>query len=334
MAGIAIKIQELDDKLLEDFIDIWVDGKSGLYHRVESLGKANDKGRDVVGFVTDDLHEGAWDLFQCKRKTRGGKLGIGEFIGELGKVFYHHSTGTYKTMPRQFWFVAPRGVTGPVQDLLLNRSDIGTRLIAAWDEYCRTTITKKSEIALSDDIRQAIESYDFKKVDYYTAARLAKDPAARPALSKLLGLPPDEAPEGHVPDTIAQTEIVYLNQLRLVYEEEAGSAFDTLDDILVHPDHGEHLRLQRTRFFEAAAFDRFHRDNTAPGAVETFKKDIYHTLIEVYQETHPSNLKRLNAVMKHLGIAQVTLLGRPSRAPVRQGMCHHLVTDGKLKWTR
>jgi hypothetical protein len=332
MAGLAVKIQELDDKLLEEFVDIWLTRKKQKFHRVESLGKANDKGRDVVGFLTTDLHEGAWHLYQCKRKTRGGKLGIGEFLAELGKVFYHHVAGAYRTLPREFWFVVPRGVVGSVQDLFLNPSTIGPKLIAEWDEHCRKSITKTTETPLSAEIRSAIESYDFRRVDYYSAGKLSKDPDANPAMSKLFDVVPGDAPEGLMPDNIEVTEITYLEQLKQVYGEAVGVPFNAVDDVLSHPNHGDHLRRQRTRFFEAAAFDRFHRDNTAPGAVEVFKKDVYDSVIDAYVAAHTSKLARVDAVLMHASLVPTDLRGKIARVPVRQGMCHHLVTDGKLKW--
>ena len=161
-----------------------------------------------------------------------------------------------------------------------------------------------------------------------------KDPAAAPALSQVLGLMPGEAPPGTAPDAIQPEELAYVDQLRQVYSEASGAAFSSADDVFAHPDHGDHLRRQRTRFFEAASFSRFHRDNTAPGALEAFQNDVYHGVIEVYVETHTSRLHRVDAVMKHAGLTHVSLLGRSSRIPVRQGMCHHLANEGRLPWIR
>jgi hypothetical protein len=144
---------------------------------------------------------------------------------------------------------------------------------------------------------------------------------------------PEEAPPGEAPPDIQPEELVYIDQLRQIYEEVTGKVFATADEVLADADHGEHLRLQRTRFFEAAAFTRFHRDNTAPGAVATFREDVYHGVIEVYSGSHPSRFERVQTVMKHAGVLQVALLGRASRTPVRQGMCHHLANEGRLKWT-
>jgi len=332
VSNLAIRLQELDDADLEEFIELWVDRKSNQYVRVERLGAANDKGRDVIGFLSDRSHEGPWDLYQCKRKTRGGKLGTPEAMTELGKLFYHHTAGAYRTLPMKYIFVAPRGVVGPLRDLILNPSTIASYLISHWDDYCATNITATVTVSLTPEIHTAIGTFDFARVSYLTAPLIVKDPTAAPALSKVLSLIPDEAPPGVAPATIQAEELPYLDQLRRVYGQAVGAVFATADEVLAHPDHGEHLRRQRTRFFEAASFSRFHRDNTAPGALETFRDDVFLSVIEVYEEGHVSPLHRVNAVMKHAGQTPLSLLGRPTRVPVRQGLCHHLANEGRLKW--
>jgi hypothetical protein len=170
-------------------------------------------------------------------------------MGELGKLFFHHLEGAYETLPTAYFFVAPRGIVGTLQDLLLNPSKIGPYLIGHWDRYCAEYITS-TKVPLTPEIRAAIEAFDFSRVDYYAASRLAKDPDAGPALSALFELTPGEAPPGETPAEIQQEELIYIDQLRQVYGEACGRAFSTADEVLGDPDHGEHLRLQRTRFFE------------------------------------------------------------------------------------
>lgn len=333
MSSLAIRLQEIDDAELEEFIEIWVERRSTAYQRVERIGAANDKGRDVIGFMTGQRHEGPWDLFQCKRKTRNGKLGMPEAMTELGKLFHHHVGGAYRTLPVSYVFVAPRGVVGPLRDLILNPSTIGPYLIANWAAHCEKNITARASVALTPEIRAAIEGFDFARVTYLSAPMIVKDPHAGPALSKVLGLIPDEAPAGVVPADIQAEEIHYLEQLRQLYGEASGSGFASVDDVLADPSHGDHLRRQRTRFFEAASFERFHRDNVAPGALETFRDDIYYGVVEVYEEAHSTRLARVNAVMTSAGHLPATLLGRATRPPVRQGLCHHLAGEGRLSWT-
>jgi len=323
---------EIDDTQLEEFIELWVERRSENYDRIERIGAANDKGRDVIGFLTRARHEGPWHLFQCKRKTRGGKLGKSEALGELGKVFFHHRQGAYKTLPEKYVFVAPRGVVGSLIDLINNPSTLATALIDGWDEYCSKSITRREMVTLTSEIRVAIESFDFARVEYLTAPMLVKDNAAGPALSKVLGLMPEEAPAGEAPEVIQPEEAHYVDQLCHIYAEVSGIAFASTDDVLAHADHGDHFRDQRTRFFEAASFKRFHRDNTAPGVLTTFEDDVYHGVIEVHRDRHESLLRRVDAVMKHASILPASLIGRTVRIPVKQGICHHLANEGRLKW--
>jgi hypothetical protein len=149
------------------------------YLTVERVGGANDKGRDVIGFLTPSRHEGDWHLFQCKRKTRGAKLKLPEALLELGKVFYHHSEGAYATLPTKIVFVSPRGIVGPLMTLLHNPSTVAPALIGNWDSYCRDKITNVP-VPLTDELKALIDGYDFANVEHLTAPLIVKDPAARP----------------------------------------------------------------------------------------------------------------------------------------------------------
>ena len=79
--------------------------------------------------------------------------------------------------------------------------------------------------------------------------------------------------------------------------------------------------------------NRFHRDNAAPGAIETFQDDVYHGVVEVYAETHPSRLHRVDAVMKHAGLTHASPYSAGQPGFRKTGMCHHLANEGRLKWT-
>jgi hypothetical protein len=239
MPSLAIRLQEIGDTQLEEFVEIWIERRSQQYVRVERIGAANDKGRDVVGFLSERGHQGPWDLFQCKRKTRGGKLGTPEAITELGKLFHHHVSGAYRTLPVAYVFVAPRGIVGSLRDLILNPSTLGPYLIDHWDEHCSRRISDGKVTPLSPELRAAIDAFDFARISYLTAPMIVKDPAAAPALSKVLELIPGEAPPGTTPDAIQLEELAYVDQLRQVYSEASGAAFSSADDVFAHPDHEE-----------------------------------------------------------------------------------------------
>ncbi|GJE54892.1 ABC-three component system protein [Methylobacterium thuringiense] len=332
MTSVAIRLKELDDDELEEFVELWCERLGAGYHLVERIGKANDKGRDVIGFMTPVKHEGPWHLYQCKRKTLRSALGVPEALSELGKVFHHHREGAYRTLPERYFFVAPRGVAGPLQDLIFNPSDLKAVLIAQWDQHCAGSITRRRRIPLSPALRTLIDAYDFGSISHLSATGLAKHPAARTALTMVLKEPPGDAPAGSVPAVLLAEEMEYVDQLRRVYGEARGAPFATADAVLADGEHGDHLREQRTRFFDARSFRLFHRDNTSVEALRDFEAEIYHGVIEVYRQVHQSRLDRVAAVMRHAATMPSAILGKLARVPVRQGMCHHLANEGQMKW--
>src|SRR5262245_60783617 len=64
---------------LEKFVREWALQKKE-YKEVELFTGSGDMGRDVVGFLTKQRHEGAWHNYQCKQygKTLPTALGIRE----------------------------------------------------------------------------------------------------------------------------------------------------------------------------------------------------------------------------------------------------------------
>ena len=179
-----------------------------------------------------------------------------------------------------------------------------------------------------------IEFQGVAKGSKLTATMIVKDPTAKAALVQILNELPGEAPAGVAPARPTAIEREYLDQLRTVYAEAAGSTFHDVDAVFLDAEYGDHLRDQRTRYFEAEAFKRFHRDNTDRRMVGQFQEDIYQGVVDVHRETHPRLIDRLGAVMKHASSIEASILGRSARIPVKQGICHHLANEGRLKWTR
>ena len=59
-------ILALTDTQLEEFVRQWATKKSE-YGEVERFTGPGDMGRDVVGFLSSNRHEGAWHNYQCKQ---------------------------------------------------------------------------------------------------------------------------------------------------------------------------------------------------------------------------------------------------------------------------
>src|SRR5665213_916989 len=113
-------ILALTDTQLEEFVRQWATKKSE-YAEVERFTGPGDMGRDVVGFLSNNRHEGAWHNYQCKQYGRSLSTEVG--IQELGKFLYYSQRGEF-TVPARYFFVAPRGVNRHLRRYITNPSEL------------------------------------------------------------------------------------------------------------------------------------------------------------------------------------------------------------------
>lgn len=327
----ARDILAMNDSDLERFVDDWIGRKKEKYvGGDERFSGPGDLGRDVVGYQTTKKHDGPWDNFQCKqlRKT----LLEADAIKELGKIFFHSSQGRY-SLPSRYVFVAPRGVTRAVIELIAHPSRWKARVLEKWDEWCAKRIVDNQRVPLDAAIRERIDTFNFNSISALDAYKMLKDPDIRPVLVQWFGEDPGDAPVGVVPDNIQKEEQPFINQLIEAYCERHGSSLANVNAVSAHAECGEHLRLQRTRYFDAASFKRYYRDNTPTEYLFTFENDVYYGVIERYRESHSDAVSRVDRVMSQAAVvAPSGVLGRYARVTVKQGMCHHFANEGRLKW--
>jgi len=322
----------LDEAQLEQFVRDWVEQKTKEYVHVERFSGAGDMGRDVVGFLTKVRHEGPWHNYQCKQYGR--PLQTAAALLELGKVLYYGYCGEF-SLPTAYFFVAPRGVNRNFERLIYNPSELKTALLDGWEEYCAKKIIKGRNILLTEDIRGCFEGFDFSTVRSLSVHTMLADSAIKPVLVKWFGIDPGPPPQGVVPADVQDWELPYIKQLVDAYGERDGCSYASHADVTGHPSHGSHLKNQRERFFEADAFKRFYRDNTVPEDLDAFEKDIYYGVIDTHDSEHASALSRLNAVMAQAAaVHPAGTLAKHARVPVKQGVCHHLANEDRLKWRR
>ena len=167
----------------------------GIYE-VQQRGGAGDKGRDVV--VWHDPPAALprrWTLYQCKHY--GAALGAGTAAAEIAKVLYYTLRDDYAA-PAEYWFVTHKGVTSPFQDLLDDPAKLREWIIANWDEHCATKITKET-IALSDEMREHIEAFDFSIFRAKQPLDLLQEHAQTPYHMVVFGLPLIDRPPPPAP---------------------------------------------------------------------------------------------------------------------------------------
>ncbi|TXC73367.1 hypothetical protein FSZ31_00975 [Sphingorhabdus soli] len=326
----ARKIYTLDDDDLERLIDDWVGHKQSKYHSSEIFAGAGDMGRDVVGYQTASRLEGDWDNFQCKQLKRS--LTRPGMLRELAKIFYHSGQGHF-SLPANYTFVAPRGITRPANDLLTHPTELAAALKEDWDTVCSNHISDGVVVKLDPALEFTIDSFDFTHVDSLDANRLASDASMKPVLVDWFGADPGAPPPGSTPEKIQPEEAQYLEQLVAAYGQRRGMPYADATAALECSAYGRRLKDQRTRFFEAARFQRYYRDNTPEDVLRSFEDDVYHSVIETFNAAHADALAKVDAVMERAALVSVTgVLNKYARVPVRQGTCHHFANDGVLSW--
>jgi hypothetical protein len=268
----AARVIALNDERLEAFVKDWLTRRTRDYVQCERWSGAGDMGRDVVGYVTTRRHEGPWDNFQCKQLQ--ARLSERAAFLELGKIFMHAAADAF-TLPREYTFIAPRGVVRNVQTFIAHPERFRRACIDKWDEYCAPDLVENTTVSLTPEILAMISAFDFEKVFALDAAKLVDDQYIKPALVEWFDDDPGEAPRGVTPDELLDEEAPYLCQLVEAYGERIGSTFADTAAALADVRWGGHLRDQRTRYFDAVEFKRYYRDSTPGDYLETFQQDIY-----------------------------------------------------------
>jgi hypothetical protein len=321
----------LDDDELEEFVRQWA-VKKQQYVEVQRFTGTGDLGRDVVGFMTKARHEGTWDNYQCKQYGR--TLPTDKAMHELGKILYYSFRKEF-TPPARYFFVAPRGINRNIRKLIFNPSLLKNELVTEWDKYCANSIIENSHIPMSTDLQAFIEAWDFSCVTPISVEDILDDPAAKQVLYQWFGADPGPYDLASVPQDVQDSELTYVRELLNAYGEREGTKFGTHEEAFAHKSHGQHLRMQRERFFDADAFTRFYRDNTSVDDTEHLRNEVRHGVFEIHAANHSDSLERVDAVMRHAGGLQPTgPLAKYARIQVRQGICHHFVNDGEWSWRK
>ena len=318
----------------EDFVQEWAHYcLHKLYKQVQRFCGAGDMGIDVVGFVDQDRLEGVWDNYQCKHYDHA--LAPSEVWAELGKVIWYSFNGEYAA-PRRYYFVSPWGAVTKLGRLLANATKLREDLVANWDKSVKNSITNTQEVQLNAALRAYVDAFDFSIFEAKTALQLVDDHRTTPVHAARFGggLRPRPA-AGMPPLTVAPTESRYVTQLLRAYEEHTGSQV-TDPSAVPQLKLKEHFRRQREAFYEAESLRIFARDTVPPGTFESLQDDIYDGVIDTHDAAHADGFEKVCAVTKAAREVQITAnaLICCTNPKDRDGICHQLVNEERLRWAR
>lgn len=322
----------------ERFVLEWADGylaeKVPGVSELQQRGGAGDKGRDVVvWFGEPDDPDRYWHLYQCKRYSAA--LGEASALAEIGKVLYFASKGDF-ILPKQYWFVARKGVTNGLQDLLDDQSKLKAELIASWDKNCATTITKKQTIPLDDKLLALINGPDFPIVRAKQHLELIKEHGHTDYHLIVFGKPLIERPKPSTPPSlIAEKERTYVRQLFEVIEEMTGSSIQQESDFKGHQRPTLLFERSRASFYSTEGLKELARDQMDrveffDDLLSQFRTGLYYT----YTAPAANGHERIRSTVQAAQMQQIDghVLGPHLTAFDREGICHHLANDQSLTW--
>ena len=102
------------------------------------------------------------------------------------------------------------------------------------------------------------------------------------------------------------------------------------------PKLKDHFRRQREAFYHAESLRVFARDSVPPGTFESLQDDIHDGVIDTHDASHSDGFEKVCAVTKAAREVEITAnaLITSTRPKDRDGICHQLVNEERLQWTR
>jgi hypothetical protein len=317
----------------EEFVREWAESLTTDYREVRRASGKGDRGRDVIGYVGEINEGGPWDNFQCKHYDH--PLHPGDLWKELAKLCYYTFEKKF-SIPRAYYFVAPRGI-GPEALLLLeNPQNLRAGLIAQWEKGQLLKVAK-NDIVLDGELRKHVEAFDFGIIKDLPPAKLIEQHRktrfhARRFGGGLVGLPPNKA---NVPAEIAPLETRYVEQLFGAYADHLGAPIGSTQDLAGHPKLRSHFNRQRTHFYLAELLRNFTRDGIdEEGCFERLQDTIYEGVVDIAEGEHTSGFERVKKTLAEARLIQID--SHPLKECLeiyhRSGMCHQLANDDRLTW--
>lgn len=320
-----------DSNEWERFVGEWMRSQKDKYLEIKRVGGANDHGLDVIGYTDGLKLEGIWDNNQCKHYRTSIPMAKG--LADVGKVIYWAHQGKFKP-PRRSRFVAPKGPSGPLRTLLDNPSQLKQAILDGWDTYCAREITA-SGAPLTPELQSYVEGFDFTIFGWAHIDEVLEDLRPTAFYTARFGGALSPPPRGIIPTEPQKRESKYIGQLLDVYSEYLGKKIANHSELPEGDETSVDFKRQRERFFEMEFFAHHYRDQTPPNTIEDFVEEVYDAVQPVCARGYPKSFERLNETMARAAMVETkSILESQAKGRVKQGACHNLANEDRLKWKR
>lgn len=302
---------------------------------VQQRGGAGDKGRDVIVWLdSSDITPRRWRLYQCKHYAT--RLPTATASTEIGKVLYYTFIGDYSP-PEEYWFVTHLGVVGTLQDLLDEPSKLKAHILANWSDHCADKKMKES-VSLSAELTKHIEAFDFSIFKAKQPLDLINEHAKTRYHLPVFGLPLIDRPKPPAPpSTVGPGEMGYVSQLFDVIGENLGISVGQVTDFAHSDPHRRLFERSRITFYCAENLKELARDQMADaGFFETLVDEFHDGLYHVHTDDAGTGLKNLKATIQAAQSLQLGghALSQHVSANDREGICHHMANDDRVRWCK
>jgi hypothetical protein len=328
-----VKLYSPDD--WEAFVQEWAQSLASRYASVFRIGGSGDEGRDIVACYDSTGVQGEWDNYQCKHYAN--PLAPSDVWLELGKFCYYTFLNAF-TVPRNYYFVAPRDVGTSLFKLLSQPARLRQELCSVWDKKCRKHITTKYVVPLDPPLRAHIDALDFGIFKSYPVLKIIEEHSQTRwhALRFGGGLPPRPKPKPPPADIDLTIEAVYVRQLLDAYEEFLGIAVSHYSHLAGHVELNDHFIRSRIQFYYAESLRSFSRDHVTLGTFENLQDELYSGIIDTVTGGHQHGYARVIAAVQcaHSLALTANVLVRRMHLNDRGGICHQLANDGRLTWVK
>jgi hypothetical protein len=331
-----IKIFSPDE--YESFTNSWLYAcRNKRYKSTVVYGKAGDKGRDVVGYYSDET----WDNYQCKRYEKA--LSPKTLKLEIGKIIYYSFIGDY-TAPQKHYFVSPEGLSNNSIDLINSSQNLKNSILQDWDVTCKTKITTTKEIPLNKKLNNYIANFDFTIFTYIDSEKMINDLYGTKFYPMFFGggfIKPRSSEQITPPVKVAESEFNYIKCLLDAYGDHYNYNIDSLKTLEVnYPKEYNHFKRQRQYYYTAEALRKYsieslpHQKQPEKSHFEKLKDEYLCVIEDILDEDFEDGYKCVKEVVKE--VARVgcdnSYLKQVVKASDKKGICHHLSNAGKVSW--
>ena len=327
-------IQRSGPSKFEEIVHEWVWGcRHDRYEKVVFLGGPHDKGRDIAGYK--DYKQGIWDGYQCKNYK--DKLTPSDIWPEIGKLCYN-SFRDEITIPENYFFISPFGVSSAANDLIRNPNKLKEGLISNWDVSCKNHIVHGNTIILGGPLKNYIDDFNFNIFDYIEPLDFIAEYSKTKYFTRRFGILIVSRPApSPTPVELQEHEAVYIRKILDAYEDHLNTHIDSYKKLTQYPNLKKDFERQRNYFFHAESLKEFSRDISDPKIdnFENLKEEIYDGIIDTIEEDAKNGFERLKNVLARAQSLQITDNPLVSHLKLedRKGICHHLANEKEeVKW--